>query len=247
MKTHLQDWTKVTSENCWQQGHLGLQGSYKFLEPNFKTFSRFFFQNNKFFLQTQGYQIGDQQRPWKTQEPGFSHDVLQTYSNHGAKRSLERSGNSHCVIKRGKKLHLLSTSWSFCFRLSLYFPDFFQVWKIAKIFKNSRLCKNPVGGNLHQIALFPNRTDPSVKQKITGEQGKRQVGKNKRNLQFLGVSTVSKTNFNIWQVSPVWAGRQRNITHAYCNKGIHFLADVIFKDWLVLVTADLVNNNIKNL
>ena len=35
------------------------------------------------------------------------------------------------------------------------------------------------------------------------------------------------------------------MTHAYCNKGIHFLADVIFKDWLVLVTADLVNNNEK--
>ena len=33
-------------------------------------------------------------------------------------------------------------------RLSLYFPDFFQVWKIAgkfqDFFKNSRLCTNPV-------------------------------------------------------------------------------------------------------
>ena len=91
-----------------------------------------------------------------------------------------------------------------------------------------------------ELTLVSNRKSQENKEKI-------QVGKNKANLQFLGVSTVSKTNFNIWQVSPVWAGRQRNITQAYCNKGIHFLADVIFKDWLVLVAADLVNNNIKNL
>ena len=99
-KTHLLHWTKVTRENCWRQGHLGLQGSYKFLEPNFKTFSRFFYQNNTFFLQSQGYQIGDQQRPWKTQESGFSHGVLQTYSsNYRATWSYERSGNFHRPIR----------------------------------------------------------------------------------------------------------------------------------------------------
>lgn len=94
---------------------------------------------------------------------------------------------------------------------------------------------------------FPTELTPVSNRKSQENKEKIQVGKNKENLQFLGVSTVSKTNFNIWQVSPIWAGRQRNITHAYCNKGIHFLADVIFKDWLVLVTADLVNNNIKKL
>ena len=106
---------------------------------------------------------------------------------------------------------------------------------------------NSVGGYLHQIALFSTELIPVSSRKSQENKDNIQVGKNKANLQFLGVSTVSKTNFNIWQVSPVWAGRQRNITHAYCNKGIHFLADVIFKDWLVLVTADLVNNNKKNL
>ena len=37
-----------------------LQGSYRFLDPKFKTFCRLFCQNNNFFFQTQGYQIGDQ-------------------------------------------------------------------------------------------------------------------------------------------------------------------------------------------
>ena len=30
-----------------------------------------FFQNNTIFFQTQGWQIGDQQRPWKMQDPSF--------------------------------------------------------------------------------------------------------------------------------------------------------------------------------
>ena len=34
-----------------------------FLDPKFKTLCRLFFQNNNFFFQTQGYQIGDQYRP----------------------------------------------------------------------------------------------------------------------------------------------------------------------------------------
>ena len=33
-----------------------------------------------------------------------------------------------------KKYHSRSTSCSFCFKLSLYFPAFFQVWKIAMTF-----------------------------------------------------------------------------------------------------------------
>ena len=32
------------------------QGSYRFLDPKLKTFSRLFFQNNTFFFQTRGYQ-----------------------------------------------------------------------------------------------------------------------------------------------------------------------------------------------
>ena len=32
----------------------------EFLDPKFKTFCRLFCQNNNFFFQTQGYQIGDQ-------------------------------------------------------------------------------------------------------------------------------------------------------------------------------------------
>ena len=31
------------------------------------------------FFQTQGYQIGDQKRPEKSQEQSFFHDALQTY------------------------------------------------------------------------------------------------------------------------------------------------------------------------
>ena len=41
------------------------------------SFSIFFFQNNNFFLQTQGLKIADLQRPLKTQEQSFFHDVLQ--------------------------------------------------------------------------------------------------------------------------------------------------------------------------
>ena len=39
-----------------------LQGSYRFLDPKFKTFSRLFPQNNNLFIQTggNGYLIGDQ-------------------------------------------------------------------------------------------------------------------------------------------------------------------------------------------
>ena len=47
-----------------------------------------------------------------------------------------------------------------------------------------------------ELTSVSNRKSQENKEKI-------QVGKNKQNLQFLGVSTVSKTNFNIWQVSPV--------------------------------------------
>ena len=32
------------------------------------------------FFQTQGYRIGNQYRPWKTQEESFLHGALQIYS-----------------------------------------------------------------------------------------------------------------------------------------------------------------------
>ena len=45
------------------------------IQDFFQTFS----QNMNLFFQTQGYQIGDQKRPEKSQEQSFFHDALQTY------------------------------------------------------------------------------------------------------------------------------------------------------------------------
>ena len=54
-----------------------------------------------------------------------------------------------------------------------------------------------------KLPYFPTELTPGSNRKSQENKEKIQVGKNKANLQFLGVSTVSKTNFNIWQVSPV--------------------------------------------
>ena len=45
-----------------------------------QNFLQTFFQNNNFFFQTQGYQIGDQKRPYrKTREQSFFRGARQTY------------------------------------------------------------------------------------------------------------------------------------------------------------------------
>ena len=75
----------------WREGlHL--------LQPTFRCsgvrtdFFQTFYQNNDFSFHTQGYQIVDQQRHTKTQEPSYFHDALQTHNDHG-------SETSHSVIE----------------------------------------------------------------------------------------------------------------------------------------------------
>lgn len=59
------------------------------------------------------------------------------------------------------------------------------------------------------------------------------------NLQFLGIVAIRQTDNTVWQISPVWAGGSRNVTHTYRNKGVHFFANVISKNRLVLTATHL--------
>ena len=71
-------WT-LSNTNIILKVGFSIQGSYRFLDPKFNTFSRIFSWTIDFF-QTQGYRIGNQYRPWKTQEESFLHGALQIYS-----------------------------------------------------------------------------------------------------------------------------------------------------------------------
>lgn len=62
------------------------------------------------------------------------------------------------------------------------------------------------------------------------------------NSQFAGISTVGQTDDIIRQISPVWSWGSRNVTHACSNERIHFLTNVISKNWLVLTAAHLRGN-----
>ena len=95
-----------------------------------------FFQNNTIFFQTQGWQIGDQQRPWKTQDPSF---FMMNCKHTCAITTVQcRHKRTYCSFEKKKKK----------FRPLTIPPDFFQVWKIAgqtlDLFANSRLHTNPV-------------------------------------------------------------------------------------------------------
>ena len=131
----LKKWKKCEPHYCCVDKH----GSYRFLYPKFKTFSRLFS-----LFHNQGYQIGDQQRSWKTHELCFSYEALQTCINHSARRLNKvwlRVKKTSFTNQKIQPLYHFS-------RIFLYFPDYFQIWKIAlqisRVFKNSRLCKNQV-------------------------------------------------------------------------------------------------------
>ena len=175
IKTHLQDWTKVTSENCWRQGNKGLQGSYKFLEPNFKTFSRLFFKTKNSFYRLKVIKWVINRDLEKRRNQSFLmiyYKGTVTTGQCGHTRVLEIL----IVWLNGKK------SFTYKALPAALVSDFLSIFQtfpgmencyanFKTFFKNSRLCMNSVAGYLHQIALFLNRTDPSAKQKITGEQG----------------------------------------------------------------------------
>ena len=127
-----------------------------------------FFQNNTIFFQTQGWQIGDQQRPWKMQDPSFfmmncKHTCTITTVQCRHKRTMKllilwlnvlATGETELDLNTGKKYSLIN-HLTYCsfekkkkIRPLTILPDFFQVWKIAgqtlDLFENSRLRTNPV-------------------------------------------------------------------------------------------------------
>ena len=100
------------------------QGSYRFLDPKFTTFSRLFLKQYTFFPDTR------KTNRWsietlKNAGTKLFHDALQTYGNHGATRTYKNYKSSHSVIKclqygrdwirfdHGEKIHLWSTCYSF--------------------------------------------------------------------------------------------------------------------------------------
>ena len=98
-----------------------------------------FFQNNNFFFQTQGYQIGDQ----KMKEQSFFHDALQTCRRDWI-RFDQHKKNFTCkalIVTFKKKKPRLCTPFktlSLLYKLGKLlgkFEDFFKIW---------RLCMNPV-------------------------------------------------------------------------------------------------------
>ena len=96
-----------------------------------------FFQNNNFFFQTQGYQIGDQ----KMKEQSFFHDALQTcrrdwirFDQHKKKFTCK----ALIVTFKKKNQDFVPLS-----RLYLYFTNLENCWGNLKTFKIWRLCTNP--------------------------------------------------------------------------------------------------------
>lgn len=57
------------------------------------------FQNNNFFWKTLGYQKSNTLKPWETQEPSFSQDAQQTYSNQSATQTLNTDVSSQSPIE----------------------------------------------------------------------------------------------------------------------------------------------------
>ena len=101
------------------------QGSYRFLDPKFKTFSRLFPQQEFIFPDSRLSNRGT------TNLKKYRTNVF----------FLRCTGNVRARFdQKKKKIHLLSTcvtlgkklkTFYYFPRLYLYFPDFFQVWEIA--------------------------------------------------------------------------------------------------------------------
>ena len=92
----------------------------------------------------------------KTHELCFFYEALQTCNNHSARRLNKvwlRVKKTSFTNQKIQPLYHFS-------RIFLYFPDYFQIWKIAlqisRVFKNSRLCKNQVKCDFKHLT---NKTD----------------------------------------------------------------------------------------
>ena len=108
------------------------QGSYKFLDPKSKTFSRLFPKQFIIsFSQTPGYQIGDQSRPQKIQVQSLFYDALQIngwdWIRFDQNEYLKDTSKAHLVVAFKKNqdfLPFFQTLSSF-FRL---FPGLENCW-----------------------------------------------------------------------------------------------------------------------
>ena len=103
------------------------QGSYRFLDPKFKTFSK----TTYFFSRLKVIKLVINRDLTKTKEQSFYHDALQTYRRDWIRFDQhEKNFTCKTLALAFKKERKGKTFYHFS-RLYLYFPDFFQVWKIA--------------------------------------------------------------------------------------------------------------------
>ena len=93
----------------------------------------------------------------RTPEQSFFHCTLQTYGLIWMSKfeQNEKKFTSRALVVALKKKLKTYNHFS---RLFLHFPDFFQAWKIARqtswLFKNSRLCTNPVNRKVSAKVTF---------------------------------------------------------------------------------------------
>ena len=104
-----------------------------------------FFQNNNFFFQTQGYQIGDQ----KMKEQSFFHDALQTCRRDWI-RFDQHKKNFTCkalIVTFKKKKPRLCTPFktlSLLYKLGKLlgkFEDFFKIWRLLRFYTLLQILK----------------------------------------------------------------------------------------------------------